>query len=1188
MFKFRLKKLLKVIFVAAVVSLCVLLAWSLIFFILNLDRQWWEKLIIFFGLAMSLLIAFLLRKLVLKRREMKFVDGIIGSDETPGSISDASDADRELRRRFKEAVTTLKRSDLKKSGNPLYVLPWYLLVGKSGAGKSTAIKSARLPSPFGDVNRISGIEGTRNCDWWFFDKSVVIDIAGRYSIHRNEELDKKEWQAFLHHLVRYRKKEPINGIIVTAEADKLSQSDAEKLGEEGRTIRKRLDEVISVMGAKFPIYLLVTKCDLIFGMNRYCQLLSRTSTEQAMGLMNHDGQTDIHAFADQTMDTLVDKLKDIRLILANNEDVCDHHYIEPEVLAFPEEFNRMRGGLIAFCKGAFKDNPFQELPFVRGIYFCSGQQVGRPLNSQYDDLKRLDNDELPGTGKGFFLFDFFSKILPSDRSMYALTTHAKEWRRLTQNLWLTGFATIILVLCIFLTYSWNQNKAAMNLVSPQYKKTILFENDTITDIGIMEQFSREIKALEMRNKDWKFPRFGLNAALKLEKQLKQRYCDRFNEHFEADIYTDIQNHLASGGWEQDNSAPAVAYIPFLVRRLNIMNSRFELASGEDMMALPDPGCGIILKNEASAQDVNELSARYKQAYINYLLWQGNIEVLNTSLVTIKRLLENYFHENKGDLRWLAQWADNLMAGKAVTMNRFWHSRVSDSGLPNVKPAFSKQGHQLIGEFVTKELDRAVDQPLWITGAKTEFSTWYKTAYFEAWMAYGLNFHRGLNLFGAPKERYNILKQLCNDTSPYLALMETLETELFADDDEIWPSLALNKEKDQDIAQWLTMIRKFSLIRKSAIGDGANNNKVMDRIAQKVSVNSRIVAEIAMGQMAESDIIKAKEAYQAYKSALSDFSSVTASSQSAYEVAKQGFEDSATQAKSPVMAAQSSLEAMGNLIDNDGIGSTFSSKGREAFLCLFSRPVDQLWRFTVSKAAGHLQQLWDEQVIAETQGINDRHQVGMMLFGENGFVDRYNREFAGPFLSKSSKRGYYARTMREAGIPFTPDFFNFLSQGKQWISRTETRAKSNYVVDIEAMPTDVNPDARLKPHMTQLTIESSEGELVLVNRQYPIARKFNWVPATCGDVTLRIMIGDTILTEKYTGYCAFGKFLADFKNGRKQYTVSDFPEFASELNRMGIRQIDVVYSFQSAQTDPIIQLLRSQPGRPPARIIASSL
>ena len=112
-------------------------------------------------------------------------------------------------------------------------------------------------------------------------------------------------------------------------------------------------------------------------------------------------------------------------------------------------------------------------------------------------------------------------------------------------------------------------------------------------------------------------------------------------------------------------------------------------------------------------------------------------------------------------------------------------------------------------------------------------------------------------------------------------------------------------------------------------------------------------------------------------------------------------------------------------------------------------------------------------------------------------------------------------------------------------------------------------------------------MVLVNRQYPIAQKFNWVPAACGDVILKIMIGDTTLTQKYSGYCAFGKFLADFKNGRKQYTANDFPEFAPELNRMGVKHIEVVYSFQSPQTDPIIQLLRSEPHRPPARIIASS-
>lgn len=298
----KLSKILKILMMLLLLLVLAAAAWLIVRFVLAMDIHWGAKALMLTCLAGMGVTIFLLRKWWLKRREIRFLDGIVGTD-MPGNMSLIDDASRELRRRFKEGIATLQKSHLKGQGNPLYVLPWYLIVGKSGAGKSTAIRSARLSSPFGDINRISGVDGTRNCDWWFFDDSVVIDIAGCYSLHRNEDLDRSEWIAFLEHLVKYRKKEPINGIIVTVEADQLLSGNQEKTEDEGRTIRKRIDEVIHVMGAKFPIYLLVTKCDLVFGMDRFCHLLPESTLDQAMGLMNHDGETDIAAMVDRTMDT---------------------------------------------------------------------------------------------------------------------------------------------------------------------------------------------------------------------------------------------------------------------------------------------------------------------------------------------------------------------------------------------------------------------------------------------------------------------------------------------------------------------------------------------------------------------------------------------------------------------------------------------------------------------------------------------------------------------------------------------------------------------------------------------------------------------------------------------------------------------------------------------------------------------
>jgi type VI secretion system protein ImpL len=1185
MYRLKLAKFLRVLFVLAIVVLCILLAWSLVLYVLGLPFEWWVRATILTCLAASVIVALLLRKLWLKRREMKFVDGIIGAGDMPGSISASAEAARELRKRFKEAMATLRKSDLKRKGNPLYVLPWYLMVGTSGAGKSTAVKSARLPSPFGDINRMSGVEGTRNCDWWFFDKSVVIDIAGRYAVHRHEEYDRSEWLAFLQHLVKYRKKEPINGIIVTVEANRLLEGDCEGLEDEGRILRKRIDEVINVMGAKFPIYLLVTKCDLIFGMHRFYQLLSTSSLDQAMGFLNHDGQTDISVFVNQTLDILVDKLKDIRLILANEEQVRGRHYIEPEVLLFPDEFDRMRRGLIGFCTGAFKDNPFQELPLVRGIYFCSGQQVGRSSSSQTGNPEQLHGRELPGTGNGFFLHDFFAKILPADRAMYAPTRRATEWHRLTQNLWVTGFVTIVIVFCILLTHSWNANKAAINKVSPRYKKTILFKNDPLSDIAMMDAFGREIKALEALNMNWKAPRLGLFASMDLERNLKKRYCKRFYEHFEADIHTRIGSRIAEGGWQRDEYTPAARYIPFITRHINLIKARVDGADERKLHSLPDPDYAVILSDAQPSTEVAEISNGFTNAFINYLVWQNNVEELNKSLSDMQGLLRNYFLDNHGDLRWLVRWIGNRLNDKAITLNQFWESHTPGHGAPTVHPAFTREGRDLMGRYVVDELEKAVEQPMWIAKAKIQFVSWYKNAYFGGWMAFCKEFGQGMDLFQTEEEYKDIIERLTGAASPYSKLFDTLEKELLPDAEDHWPSLKLDAEEDKYIQAWLTDVKKFGVIRKAVASDAVSDNKAVEKLADRVHFRGKTTARLALGAMAETDLARAKEACKGYQSALAGFSGIAASTSRAYDVALQGFEDDPAQAESAVWAAQKSIEQLRSLLGNGAFLE--SDAGRDPFWGLLNQPLNLLWKFTVSRAGCHLQRLWDEQVLAETQGVLDRQRLVALLFGDRGFVDRFNQKHARPFINLSSRRGYHARHLRDCHIAFRPAYFGFLASGKKWVRESRGQIRSNYMVDVVALPTDVNTDAKVEPHMTQLRMQSDQGDMTLVNRQYPIESKFNWAPASCGDVSLQIMLGDIALTKTYTGYCAFGKFLSDFRSGKRVFTVRDFPEYAPAFHRMGVREIEVTYHFQPSQVNPILRLLKSAPGRPPTTIIACS-
>ncbi|MBW2005128.1 MAG: type VI secretion system protein ImpL, partial [Deltaproteobacteria bacterium] len=173
-------KLLKLALIIAVLLLGIVLAIGII---LTLDWPWWVGFFILAGSLGLLLGIIFLRKVWGRRREQRFVQQVIEQDDARLRTLGGKEKERskELQDRWKEAMEALRRSHLKKLGNPLYVLPWYMVIGESGSGKTTAIESARLSSPFAEFTRTSGVSGTPNCDWWFFEQAIIIDTAGRYA-----------------------------------------------------------------------------------------------------------------------------------------------------------------------------------------------------------------------------------------------------------------------------------------------------------------------------------------------------------------------------------------------------------------------------------------------------------------------------------------------------------------------------------------------------------------------------------------------------------------------------------------------------------------------------------------------------------------------------------------------------------------------------------------------------------------------------------------------------------------------------------------------------------------------------------------------------------------------------------------------------------------------------------------------
>ncbi|TJV46538.1 MAG: type VI secretion system membrane subunit TssM, partial [Mesorhizobium sp.] len=165
----------------------------------------------------------------------------------------------------------LKRSSGRR--NFLYEVPWYVVIGPPGAGKTTALVNSGLNFPLagsGHAQPVAGVGGTRSCDWWFTDQAVLIDTAGRYTTQdSNAQSDKKSWLAFLSLLKGYRTRQPINGVILAISLADLISLDDRQLAVHVVEIRSRLREIHETLKIQFPVYLLFTKADLVSGFMDY-------------------------------------------------------------------------------------------------------------------------------------------------------------------------------------------------------------------------------------------------------------------------------------------------------------------------------------------------------------------------------------------------------------------------------------------------------------------------------------------------------------------------------------------------------------------------------------------------------------------------------------------------------------------------------------------------------------------------------------------------------------------------------------------------------------------------------------------------------------------------------------------------------------------------------------------------------
>ncbi len=1130
-------RFIKIALIVVAVILAILLVFALA---LLLRWPWWMGFFLLLGLIGLGIGFFFLRKIWLRRREQQFVQQVIEQDEAHLKTLTSKEREnlKEIQDRWKEAVETLRRSQLRKYGNPLYVLPWYLVIGESGAGKTTAIRSARLSSPFVEMSSTSGISGTRNCDWWFFEQAVILDTAGRWAIPVDEGRDKEEWQRFLSLLIKYRKREPIHGLIVSMAADKLLEGFPEMLEEEGRNIRRRIDELMRVLGTKFPIYVLVTKCDRVQGMTQFCNQLPEKSLDQPMGVINQSLSKDVPAFLEQAFNILGERLRNLRILLLHYES----KRIDPSLLLFPEEFENLKKGLSAFLRGAFRESHYQQAdtPILRGLFLSSGRQEGSPYSHFLNALGLIGEKEtLPDTNKGLFLHDFFAKILPKDRGLLAPTKRALQWQMLTRNLGLTSWVILGIAIAGLLTFSFVKNLNTINEARDAFSKPFVLKGESKADMETMDRFCQGILRVERQNRNWWVPRFGLNESIHVENGLKRKYCKQFQEGF----LTFFDKQMVSSMSQLHPATPDevfVQYVLHLVRRIHLLKARLEGQSFESLRKKPQPSYGPFagIPGPGSAAGTKDT---FGNLYLYYLIWRFDTGEINKEIDVLQAWLKDLLIQKRTNLYWLVTWANQEGTIPPITLRDFWKGSLAVSGENVVAPAFTQRGRQKIDSFMD-EIRLSLSDPKVFTHRQVDFEKWYQKVCLDTWERFGATFSMGEEGLKGREEWQRIAAQMPTDQGPYFGLLNRMAIEL---------EMVV---KGENLPSWVKKVYQFQLARVQGPTTG---------IVSKVLESAKKV----IGVEAAEDQLKAAKAYQDYANALSSITPALASRAQAYQMASQTFTDDPVTSKSPLFAAHGAYARLKN--------SMKGGAGEEVFWKLLNGPLVYLWSFIRMESACQLQNIWEQTVLSELQ------ESTPLTSAKEGPVGKFIKGPGDPFMSWGIQKGYYPKEVLGGTMPFENDFLSFL----RWSNVVEElKKKKDYTVLIRCVPTDANPEAMRKPHKTHLELKTLSGALqTLDNYNSPCRNTFQWSLETCSDVTLQIEIQDIgVLTKKYIGNLAFPEFLQDFKSGQHQFVPSDFPEKKADLEKFGIKFIRVRYEFTGDHS--FLAQLAAFPKRAPRNIV----
>lgn len=1104
--------------------------------VIHFQQSYWVAFLILGILLAITLVSVLVLRYLKRFRQKKFVEHIIAQDDLLAQKAKNEEYSRlqDLREKWNAAISFLKDSHVGKNGNPIYQLPWYLIIGETDAGKSSSIAKSGLHSVNSAAGPIPGVTSTRNCDWWFLDNAVIIDSAGKYAVPVDGKIDEVEWQEFLVQISATRQKEPVNGILVALPMEKLLAHDEDTLYAYAGFISDRVNRLVKVLGARIPIYVLLTKCDLLAGFHQLANILSNEELEQAFGYTSNSTSESHSMIVEQMIDSVIRSIHQIIYTkhIDNDQNVANG------LLVFIQNISLLKEKINKFITLSFDNNTYHEEVLLRGIYLSSAFQKGTQTSLYKSDI--VSGTYTVDRNKSMFLKNIFKEIMPHDRGLYQPILELLRWRSTSANLLVLVVALVSLCYIGYIAYGTSYND---HVSDDDLGATIVSAISSETTNQMIYDYTDMLKKVHLARSSYSyrlqlpFTKKNLNEAIKTSKAF-------FVKDFEQEIFNKI---ISTHFWDRliadslDENEPLGDAIYFYATMLKYLdgcrvgdcNKEKKLLKQLEIINLEK-----LYINKTNSKNFVYLLEKYiKYKFVDRI--GRDHDALDPLYDTVLNAF-NYYLEKHQSTKWLLGWANAKT--NSIDVETFWPLlHVDHLNSSVIDGAYTKDGYALI-EKMFNALPTE-HKKINMEKLRSIFMNYYFTNYVSKWVNFGSDFYKA-SIHAPLKEKLSILHLMFDvDQNPFFAIQKLTYDQLSF----------ISQYKSIDLSKL-----KLSQISINSYKTTNKNNKVKQVIKKGERQLNTIMKAIDDNNnvdyldQVETVVDNIGKFFDAGKNTIRNYNS------------------------NNLIKKRLANDFRGDLDSDDKYYDLIKSANElEPFL-----EVDQNKSYALSQPSGYvpydstlqylnilasdmiacqLQESWISKVYRKFMTNSD--VMGNALYGENGLISKYLSEEAEPFI-QLTETSYKEFVRGDFKINFTNNFINYLTMGET--KATALNLKSAKIT-LTSLPLEVNEDARINPNGAILTLICESGDKVLENYNYNASLVYDWKPNDCSSVKIDILFDGFKLTKEYDGDYAFSDFLTQYTHaGGVKLLSNEFPSQKQMLNAYGIDWISLSYRLKGAE------------------------